>query len=117
MGFGANSALRETHCVRGVCLENRYTRKGIEGSNPSLSAELPKGQLTPACRRQARGAVVIGARPDIAIAARFTTKATKGSPPGSGSSDSAQEQVSREEFWGSPHTTPKPRTTDFSSPE
>jgi hypothetical protein len=31
------SALAERFRFRGVCLENRYTRKGIVGSNPTLS--------------------------------------------------------------------------------
>ena len=45
MGFGGASALHEKLCFLGVCLENRYTRKGIEGSNPSLSAVLPSPDM------------------------------------------------------------------------
>jgi hypothetical protein len=37
-GIRVISALDESFRLRGVCLENRYTRKGIVGSNPTLSA-------------------------------------------------------------------------------
>src|SRR5687767_1757397 len=44
MELGGMLAPDERFCLRGVCLEDRYTGNGIEGSNPSLSV-LPMASL------------------------------------------------------------------------
>ena len=52
MEFGSIAAPGERFCFRAICLENRYTRKGIVGSNPFASKTGNRGkgfESLPAC--------------------------------------------------------------------